>query len=698
MNKVKAAIISIIAVLVIAGVGIGCYCLWPAVNATIQGEKYYTQKDVQDSYDNGYYDGCKNGEELTGQVDYYKKLVDEYYINVNTLNGEIATLNAQKMDYERRVESLTELKTQNEQTIADLQDTVKTNNNTINELNTQITILQREISSLETTGENNAQQIELLQNQVATLQSLSAQLQTTNAMNVETITSLNNQVANLNNQISEMSNLTQSSSSQILALNNKINELQKSVDYYETYIAQLESGERVVATFEFNGSVYDIQIVNKDSKLTVTDPVNTELVIFNGWTVDGELVDLSVYTITQNTKFVADVSYLHEVKFMVDDEVFATKYAADDATVSLSEMPTKDGYDFDGWSINGVDIVENIETIAVTENTVYVAVFTKLHTVTFMVDDQVVATQKVRNGCYAQFNESLGNEFAGWLLNGEIVNLSEYEITGSVVLVAKILEVLTFTDSGLTNAPSIFYGKIQGHNFFVENNRVCDYDLLTDSIIDFGELDISPCASTDGYFVEYNNTYYCFSISHDYNGNFICYKYNFDDEKWQRIDYLSGKVFLYRIVFDGDYLYIPSLSYRFNFAIEGLERYKFSLPNSLGSVYYNGQNTYYVYDDDIGVFDNENKKFNVCDFSQYIGYIDKYVICDKWFFICTYIDSEYKNYRIDLETFVVEEIILEGSDGINYNYKNIRSFKSIDDCLFINGYQFTCKIITSKVA
>ena len=82
--KLKATIISIISVLIVGLTAILLYCFWPAIKGTVDNSKYYTQEELQESYDKGYEDGCKTETELTGQVKYYKDLVDEYYVQVNT--------------------------------------------------------------------------------------------------------------------------------------------------------------------------------------------------------------------------------------------------------------------------------------------------------------------------------------------------------------------------------------------------------------------------------------------------------------------------------------------------------------------------------------------------------------------------------------------------------------------------------------
>ena len=437
--KLKATIISIVSVLVIGLTAILLYCFWPAIKGTVNNSKYYTQEELQESYDKGYEDGCKTETELTGQVKYYKSLVDEYYIQVNTLNNEITMLTKTKKDYETQIANIESQKA-NLQTQVDNLTTIKTNNETtIASLNNQITDLQKQVTNLTNSGEDKSEQITTLNNQITTLQNTVSQLQTTNDMNVATIRSLNTQIANLNTQISDMTLQSQNSQSQINALNNEISELQASVSYYESYIAQLENGEQVVATFEFAGSVYNIQIVNKGSKLSVTTPTSTAYKIFNGWTVNGSAIDLSTYTITTNTKIVADVTYKYDVKFKVDDTIYNSQIITKNNCATVPTNPTKDGYEFDGWSLNGVDIVSNIASKQVTVNTTYYAVFTKIHTVTF-VNGEETSTIKVKNGMFIteipSATDTSTKIFNGWKVGDDFIDFNTYKIYSDTTFIA----------------------------------------------------------------------------------------------------------------------------------------------------------------------------------------------------------------------------------------------------------------------
>ena len=436
----KKIIISVVSVLILSIVGCFIGINWNFIKTLLSGSKIYTYEQIQDSYDKGYKDANTNETNYLEQLDYYRNLVEDNELEIlnlkNTVNvlettnknntQTIADLEAQKQTLETDVENLQSIKTENEETIANL--------------NLHITSLQTRVDELTADKTANQNEIVSLKNQITNLQTLNTQLQRTNELNAETITSLNNQIANLNSQISEMNTQVSNNSSVVNTLNNRIAELEKTVSYYEQYIANLENGEQVVATFEFDGSVYNIQIVNKNDYAGVVTPTSTDYVKFNYWTVNGEQVDLTTYALTTNTTFVANVSYYYDVKFMIDTEVFNSQIVEKDTFAVLPEAPTKDGYAFDGWTSNGIDIVDTT-SISITQNTIFTAKFTKLHNVTFIYEDSTLATQTIKNGEYAQAVEVENTDykkFNGWLLNGTIVDLTSYKITADTILTASV--------------------------------------------------------------------------------------------------------------------------------------------------------------------------------------------------------------------------------------------------------------------
>ena len=413
---------------------------WSKVKDGMAGNGLYTQEDVQKSYEDGYSTALKDKEEYDKLINSYRDtittqndLISQYTSEATALNnsikdyqGQVATLNEQRAALETQIETLNTIKASNETTIT--------------ELNGQIAELSTQILTLQGNKDENERQIAALTEQLTNLQNLNTQLQENNALNAKTINGLNAQIASLNNQIADLTLQTQNNSSVVNALNAKIAELQKSVSYYEQYLSTLESGEQVVATFEFDGSVYNIQVVNKNSLLTVATPPSTAYVIFNGWTVDGEPIDLATYRITANTKIVADVTHKYEVNFMVDGENYHNEIVLKNANVTPPAAPTKNGYVFEGWTIDGNTPV-NLTTYTVTQNVTFTAKFTKQYSVVFKYEDTTLKNETVKSGNYAtapETNSTAYKVFNGWKVNGVTVNVSEYRITADTVFVADI--------------------------------------------------------------------------------------------------------------------------------------------------------------------------------------------------------------------------------------------------------------------
>ena len=376
----------------------------------------------------------------------YKDDIAEYLAKIEEDKNTINSLNEQILQYQEQnttnQETISALESSKQQLETQVQNLTESNNSNlaiIAENEITISNLQAQVEQLQSSVGGNTEQIEQLNNTITSLQNLNTQLQQANENNSTTISSLNSQIANLNDQINSLTEISQDSVNIINSLNSQIDELEQTIAYYENFVSQFEAGDKVIATFEFNGSVYDVQILDKNSTITIEDPSSTDYLQFNYWTVDGEQVDLSSYTITQSTTFVANVTHKYDVKFMVDSQVHNSQIIVENGFATLPENPTKEGYEFDGWSINGIDIVSNITTTQVTSNVTYKAVFTQIHTVTFVSDGQVKSTQSVRNGEYAtnvDIESTAYKVFNGWKIDNDIINISQYPIYSTVVFIA----------------------------------------------------------------------------------------------------------------------------------------------------------------------------------------------------------------------------------------------------------------------
>ena len=451
-KKILAIIFSVLVIGAFAFVLTWGIINWSKVKDGMAGNGLYTQDDVQSAYEDGYNTALADKEA-------YEKLINSYRDTITTQNdlisqytSEAIALNRSIKDYQSQVATLQDEKGALEMQIDMLNTIISSNEAQIVELNGEIASLSNELLTLQANKDENERQIKQLTEQIANLQALNSQLQENNELNVKTINGLNAQIANLNSQITELTLQAQNNSSVVASLNAKIAELQKSVSYYEQYIAALENGEQVVATFEFDGSVYNIQIVNKNSLLSVVAPTSTAYVIFNGWTVNGEPINLETYRITENTRIVADVTYKYDVTFMVDGANHNSQILVKGSKVTPPANPSKSGYVFEGWTIDGNTIVD-FTSYTVTQNVTFTAKFTKLYSVIFKFEDSTLSNQTVKSGDYAtapQTSSTAYKVFNGWKVNGVAVNVDEYRITADTVFIADIIykyDVIFMVDS-----------------------------------------------------------------------------------------------------------------------------------------------------------------------------------------------------------------------------------------------------------
>lgn len=457
-KKIIAIVVSILAI-----TAIGCFVglNWKSIKAMLSGAQIYTAEQMEESYNQGYADANTNEDTYLQQLDYYKNLVEDNELEIENLNNEITNLTNTNVSFQSQITNLNGIIEENESTIESLQSTISDNNTTISDLNTQISGLNSEIDSLENDIEDlqnelsqanedyqilqaelttKTNQVISLQNQVNNLQTLVNQLNATNELNLTTISTLNSQIETLNSQISDLTYQINNNDSTVASLNNKITQLQESISYYENYISNLENETQVVVTFEFDGSVYNIQIVNKGATVSVVNPTSTDYIQFNYWTINEEQIDLSSYTFNTNTKVIADVTYSYDVTFYVDNAEHNTQIVEHGNKATTPTVPTKTGYTFLGWSLNGSDIVD-LSTVTILENTNFYALFVQQFSVQFVYEDDVISTQTINNGAYAtspSVESTTYKVFNGWKVNGTSVNVETYKIVGATTFVADI--------------------------------------------------------------------------------------------------------------------------------------------------------------------------------------------------------------------------------------------------------------------
>ncbi len=439
-KKVLSIIFSLLFACAFVFVIVWCIINFNKVEEGISGTGIYTQEDINNAYNDGYNTALENKAEYEELINSYRDTITTQTDQISQLNSQITVLTNNNKDKQTQIDNLQNVRDELQEQVNSLEETNTTNSAIITENEKTISSLQTQIQKLQNSNEDYTDEIEQLNTTITSLRNLNTQLQLTNENNATLISSLNTQIVSLNNQVNDLLGQVGDNSSVVSALNSKIAELEKSIAYYEQYIASLESGEQVVATFEFNGSVYSIQILSKGAYASVTTPTSTDYVIFNYWTVNNEQVDLSTYPVNTNTKFVANVTKKYDVKFIVDNAEYDSQVVTENGFATLPSAPSKAGYEFDGWAING-NIVVDVDSKEVTQNVTYTAVFTKLHTVTFMRDGVIKSTQTIRNGNCAtnvEISSTTYVVFNGWTLNGVIVDVTTQPIYADTTFIADI--------------------------------------------------------------------------------------------------------------------------------------------------------------------------------------------------------------------------------------------------------------------
>lgn len=235
-------------------------------------------------------------------------------------------------------------------------------------------------------------------------------------------------------------------------------------------------------TFYVDGMYYDSQFVEYGfSPKSVANP-EKDGYVFKYWskTEGGSEIKIAYYTVTEVVDFYAvfekeqeEVNYF-DVKFMVDGEEYSSSKVQEGNKATAPAVPSKDGYNFKGWSRTEGGSVTS-PSITVTQNLTFYAVFEKVEpkkfTVTFYAYGKVYATQTVIEGETASLpeNPEIGENyiFVGWseVSGGEVVDVSSIPITYSrdfyLKLEAKPQQKNYYTVTFISDGKTLVSGQIE---------------------------------------------------------------------------------------------------------------------------------------------------------------------------------------------------------------------------------------------
>lgn len=239
----------------------------------------------------------------------------------------------------------------------------------------------------------------------------------------------------------------------------------KPIPQPNTYTVRFDTGE---------GSKVDPQtIIEGKTVIRPADP-SMDGYDFQGWLLDGKDYDWNTpitgdMTLTASWKKHEEPKPVtHTVSFYTDGgNKVAQQTVNDGETVTVPDTPTKNGYTFSGWTLNGEPYDFNLPVTAdITLKATWVENHKpqpKRHTVTFdTTGGSEIGQQTVDEGEKAiqPANPTReGYDFQGWLLNGQAYDWST-PITGDITLTASWTEkaptlfTVAFNTGGASNIPS----------------------------------------------------------------------------------------------------------------------------------------------------------------------------------------------------------------------------------------------------
>ena len=215
-------------------------------------------------------------------------------------------------------------------------------------------------------------------------------------------------------------------------------------------------------TFDANGGICEVDTIDCKKKDTIYVPSEPtrEGYTFLYWEKDGSQFDFNE-AITSSFTLVAKWEIQkYDVIFDTDGGTYIEDQKVEYGKTIQVDNPTKEGYEFVGWSLNGE--IYDVST-PIKNNLILLAIWTDVkYTVTFDVaGGDELEPIKIKNG------ESLGkiiptkehNSFVCWLLNGEVYDPTT-PITSNITLVASWKEDYKVTIHYNNNDPDlVLYAK-----------------------------------------------------------------------------------------------------------------------------------------------------------------------------------------------------------------------------------------------
>lgn len=240
------------------------------------------------------------------------------------------------------------------------------------------------------------------------------------------------------------------------------------------------------------GSSVASQTVNYNAYATVpTAPTKTGYT-FGGWALNGSIYSFSSSKVTSNITLKATwVLNKYTVTFDSDGGTsIASQTVSHNGVATQPTNPTKTGYTFNGWTLNGANY--NFSTKVTGAITLKASWTINKYTVTFKDDNNVVATQTVSyNGTATNYTgvSKIGNRLAYWKLGD-----NKYDFS------TKVTSNTTLTAHWLPNFSGITECNVSSNLMSTSNYTTTDSSLkLYRCIVDYGMISPQNFAITSKY-------------------------------------------------------------------------------------------------------------------------------------------------------------------------------------------------------
>ena len=414
-KKIASIVISIILIFAFGGVLAWGIVNYDKVKNGVQGGNLYTKTDLENSYKDGYSTALTDKDSLL-------KLINDYKQTISLKEETISTKEAENLDLKEQIQNLENEGFAKDSDIAEMEEIIRNNNETIKELHAQITKL-----------ENSIEEYKSLVNSLKASYEVTATFIFDGQVHKVAVVKRGECVGTVEDP-------TSSTSAEFNGW--QVNGVTVDPETYvleddTIFIAATTQRHRV--DYFANSEIFTTQYVTNNQTPTNVDTPTLFGHTFKGWSLDGvNVIETSTYPISSNTCFYAVFEEIKcTITFMVDDTVFNQQIVGYGQGITTPTNPTKTNYKFLGWSIDNTNIAQL--SPAYLENTTYYALFEKATIQVYQVSHNnfacspfTISWYENNASLYPEFNAIFDDVYLiGKISNGNVV------LRGAVNLITK---------------------------------------------------------------------------------------------------------------------------------------------------------------------------------------------------------------------------------------------------------------------